>query len=134
MLRPRAGAGTYRKLQIKVILILPVKTTVRVNIDFNHYSTSIFYFLLFKLIIYLRLYWSKYLFSVPIFSPIANLPIANFRMHDNILHTNLLGYWSLGNCQLATGAQLDPACEKLAIANRLAIANHQQLSCIRAIK
>ena len=70
---------------------------------------------------------------LPIYFPIANAPIANFRMHHNILHTNLLGYWSLANCQLATGDLFDPACEKLAIANRLAIANHQQLSCIRAI-
>ena len=31
--RPPAGAGAYRKLLIKVILILPAKTTVRVNIN-----------------------------------------------------------------------------------------------------
>ena len=31
--RPSAGAGDYRNLQIKVILILPAKTTLRVNIN-----------------------------------------------------------------------------------------------------
>ena len=30
---PSAGAGAYRKLQIKVILILPAKKTVRVNFN-----------------------------------------------------------------------------------------------------
>ena len=32
-LSPSAGTGAYRKLQIKVILILPAKPTVRVNIN-----------------------------------------------------------------------------------------------------
>ena len=32
-LSPSAGTGAYRKLKIKVILILPAKPTVRVNIN-----------------------------------------------------------------------------------------------------
>ena len=38
--RPSAGAGAYRNLQIKVILILPAKTTINASVQYNANSLA----------------------------------------------------------------------------------------------